>query len=77
MRNPSKSQKIALPKDHPHLATSYSNIRLVYNDMREYSKALEYYQKSIEIKKIALPKKHSKLATSYNNIALVYNNMRE
>ena len=35
--------------------------------MGEYSKALEYYEKSIEIKKIALPQNHPDLAASYSN----------
>ena len=35
--------------------------------MGEYSKALEYYEKDIEIKKIALPKNHPNLAISYSN----------
>ena len=43
--------------------------------MGEYSKALEYYEKSIEIKKIALPQNHPNLANS--NIGQVYNNMGE
>ncbi|CAF4303304.1 unnamed protein product, partial [Rotaria sordida] len=32
--------KVALPPNHPDLATSYNNIGLVYNNMGEYSKAL-------------------------------------
>ena len=44
--------------------------------MGEYSKALEYYEKSIEITKIALPTHRPDLATFYNNIAWVYYNMK-
>ena len=50
---------------------------LMYNNMGEYSKALKYYEKSIEIKKIALPKNHPNLTTSYCSIGQVYNNMGE
>ena len=45
--------------------------------MGEYSKALEYYEKDIEITKIALPQNHPDLATSYSNIGQVYNDMGE
>ena len=45
--------------------------------MGEYSKALESYNRSLEIKKIGLPPNHPSLATSYNNIGLVYDNMGE
>jgi len=48
------------------------------NDHRgEYSKALEYYEKSLEIRKKTLPANHPDLATSYNNIGLVYRSMGE
>ena len=38
----------------------------------EYSKALESYEKSLEINQTALPVNHPVFATSYNNIGLVY-----
>jgi Tfp pilus assembly protein PilF len=70
-------QKIALPPNHPDLATSYNNIGAVYYNMGEYSKALSSYERSLEIYKIALPPNHPSLATSYNNIGSVYRNMGE
>ncbi|CAF3287348.1 unnamed protein product [Rotaria sp. Silwood2] len=70
-------QKIALPPNHPDLATSYNNIGNVYNNMGEYSKALSSYERSLEIKKIALPPNHPSLAASYNNIGAVYYSMGE
>ena len=69
--------KVALPPNHPSLATSYNNIGLVYMNMGEYSKALSSYERSLEIDKVALPPNHPDLATSYNNIGMVYNNMGE
>ncbi|CAF4343205.1 unnamed protein product, partial [Rotaria sordida] len=60
--------KIALPPNHPDLATSYNNIGTVYYSMGEYSKALSSYERSLEIGKIALPSNHPDLATSYCNI---------
>ncbi|CAF4403352.1 unnamed protein product, partial [Rotaria sordida] len=41
--------KIALPPNHPSLATSYNNIGMVYDNMGEYSKALSSYERSLEI----------------------------
>ena len=70
-------KKVALPPNHPDLATSYNNIAGVYDNMGEYSKALSSYERSLEIKKVALPPNHPDLATSYNNIGLVYHNMGE
>ncbi|CAF0955186.1 unnamed protein product [Rotaria sordida] len=70
-------RKIALPPNHPDLASSYNGIGLVYYDMGEYSKALSSYERSLEIRKIALPPNHPDLATSYNNIGIVYYNMGE
>ena len=49
----------------------------VYKDMGEYSKALSYYEQSLEIMKVALPPNHPDLAGSYNNIGNVYSQMGE
>ncbi|CAF4614037.1 unnamed protein product [Rotaria sp. Silwood2] len=68
-------RKIALPPNHPDLASSYNNIGVVYKEMGEYSKALSSYERSLEIRKIALPPNHPDLASSYLNIGSVYNNM--
>ncbi|CAF4333822.1 unnamed protein product, partial [Rotaria sordida] len=54
-------QKIALPPNHPDLASSYQGIGLVYDNMGEYSKALSSYERSLEIQKIALPPNHPDL----------------
>ncbi|CAF4231132.1 unnamed protein product [Rotaria sordida] len=70
-------RKIALPPNHPDLASSYNGIGLVYDNMGEYSNALSSYERSLEIWKIALPPNHPDLAGSYNNIGMVYNNMGE
>ena len=45
--------------------------------MGEYSKALSYYEKALEIRKQSLPSNHPDLALSYNNIGAVYYNMGE
>jgi len=51
-----------LPANHPDLATSYSNIDFVYEEMGEYSKALLYYEKDIEIYQKTLPANHPHLS---------------
>jgi tetratricopeptide (TPR) repeat protein len=40
--------------------------------MGEYSKALSYYEKALEIAQETLPANHPSLAASYNNVGLVY-----
>lgn len=35
--------------DYNNLATAYANIGLVYNDIKQYEKALDYHQKALEI----------------------------
>ena len=41
-------------------------------DMGEYSKALSYYEKSLEIQQQSLPPNHPDLAASYMGIGIVY-----
>jgi tetratricopeptide (TPR) repeat protein len=45
--------------------------------MGEYSKALSYYEKDLEISQKTLPANHPDLAISYNNIGGMYDNMGE
>ena len=59
-------------KDHPETATTYNNIAGVYYAKGDYDKALEYYEKALEISESKLGKDHPSTATTYNNIALVY-----
>jgi tetratricopeptide (TPR) repeat protein len=49
-----------------------NNIGLVYKNMCEYSKALSYYEKALEIQQETLPTNHPDLAASYNNIGTAY-----
>jgi len=44
--------------------------------MGKHSEALDYYERSLEIKKETLPQNDLSLATSYNNIALMYDDNR-
>ena len=45
--------------------------------MREYSKALSFYDIAFDIRQNILPANHPDLATSYNNIGVVYYNMQD
>jgi tetratricopeptide (TPR) repeat protein len=45
--------------------------------MREYSKALSYHERALEIGEKALPSNHPKLAETYYNIGSVFENMHK
>ncbi|CAF3845736.1 unnamed protein product [Didymodactylos carnosus] len=47
----------------------------VYNAMGDYSKALDYYEKTLELDLKTLGPNHPSVATTYNNIGGVYNAM--
>ncbi len=61
-----------LPSNHPSLATSYTCHGSVYVKMGDYSKALSYYEKALEIKEKILPPNHPSLAISYTCHGSVY-----
>ena len=54
------------------LASSYSIISLIYRDLFNLKKALEFQLKANEISEKVLDAGHSDLATSYNNLSLIY-----
>ena len=56
-------------------ADAYNNIGVVYRDLGDYDKALEYYFKALEITKEVLGEKHPDTASSYNNIGAVYHKL--
>jgi tetratricopeptide (TPR) repeat protein len=49
----------------------------LYSEQGNYSKALEYCNKDLEIQEKVLGKDHPNNATSYNNIGNIYNNIGE
>ncbi|CAF4171125.1 unnamed protein product [Rotaria sordida] len=55
----------------------YHYLGMIKNDLGQYNEAIEFYQKSLDIKEKTLPPNHPDLASSYNNIGLVYKNMGE
>ncbi|CAF1236257.1 unnamed protein product [Rotaria sordida] len=58
-------------------ATYNHQLGWIYDSMGDYSQALSYYEKSLDIKKKILSPNDIGLASSYNNIGMVYDNMGE
>merc|ERR1712167_280105 len=55
-------------KDHTLVATSYNNIACVYESQNKYDEALEYYNKSLDIRINKLGKDHTDVAMTYMNL---------
>ncbi|CAF5076584.1 unnamed protein product, partial [Rotaria socialis] len=66
-----------LPPDHPSLACTYNNLGTIYQSMKEYPTALEYYGKTLKIWQKSLPSNHPSLATIHNNIGSMYDCMED
>ena len=62
----------SLGKNNPAVATSYSNIGAVYNNLGDYEKAMEYNDKALEIRLSALGENHPDVAVCYNNLGTLY-----
>ena len=58
-------------------AKSYGNIGLVYRNLGDYNKALDYYFKALEIRKDVFGEKHPNTAGTYGNIGVVYHNLED
>jgi len=56
------------------IASSYNNIGSIYDDQGDYSKALEYYLKSLKINEEL--KNKVRIATILSNIGIVYRNQK-
>ena len=61
--------------DEVEKAGYYNNRAYIKTQQGDYDKAIEYYEKSLQIFEKNLPPNHSDLATSYNNIGKVYKSM--
>ena len=57
---------------HPKVASTYTNIGVLYSDNKEYDKALECLNKGLIIRKNIFGDCHSDVANSYNNLAVAY-----
>ena len=62
--------------DHPDVAASYNGIGNVYYSQGQYERALEYYQKGLEINIKVSGQDHPDVATSYQNLAVVYRSQK-
>ena len=71
------ARKNKLGHDHPDVARSYNNLGLAYSDKGEYDRAIEYYEKCLEIELDKLGHDHPSVARSYNNLGLAYDNKGE
>ncbi len=61
----------------PNIATIYSNMGIIYDDLGEYVKAIEMYQNTVQIQEIFLRENHPDLATSWHNIGIICNKIEE
>jgi predicted enzyme related to lactoylglutathione lyase len=61
--------------EHEDYATLLNNIGSVYDKIGDYNKALEFYEKALNIRKKVLGTEHPNTATSYNNIGSTYDSM--
>ncbi|MEH2464479.1 tetratricopeptide repeat protein [Nostoc sp.] len=61
-----------LGEEHPHIATSLSNLALLYYSQGRYSDAEFLYLQTLELDKRLLGEEHPHVATSLNNLAYLY-----
>jgi tetratricopeptide (TPR) repeat protein len=56
---------------------TYERLGIAKCEQGDYKAALEFYEKSFQIRQETLPPNHPHLAASYNNIGMVYNRLGE
>ena len=59
-------------EQHLDVATSYNVIGLVYDSQGNYTKALEYHEKSLAIRLSIFGENHPDVADSYENLYDIY-----
>ena len=69
-----ESNRKCLGEKHPHVASSYHNIGLVYSDQGNYPEALKHLKIGLSIWKEVFGDKGPHVAGGYNNIGGVYRN---
>ena len=62
----------ALGPNHPDVATSLSNLSLLYDRQGRYADAELLYKRSLGIRETALGPNHPAVALSLNNLAYLY-----
>jgi len=70
-------EKFFYEKDILTVATTYTQISMIYAELKEYDKALDYFFKSLKIKEDFLDKGSMDIAESYENIAFIYEALRK
>ncbi|MBW4597754.1 MAG: tetratricopeptide repeat protein [Brasilonema angustatum HA4187-MV1] len=67
--------KNRLGEEHPHVATSYNNLGVLYCEQGLYNEAELLYKKALELRLHLLGEEHPHVTTSYNNLAAVYQSL--
>jgi tetratricopeptide (TPR) repeat protein len=57
------------------IATLANNLSMIYQDLGQTDRALEFQQKATKIYEAVLDPNHPSLATSYNNLSLIYQDL--
>ena len=70
-------QKLALPSNHPSIASVCSTIASVYREIGDQSNALKFYEEASDIETRAPSVNHSALATTHYNMSLVLNDLEQ
>ncbi len=65
----------SLPPNHPDLASSYNNIGLVYEHIRNHSTARSLYRRAVNIGQESLPANHPTLQTFKSNLKRIRNKL--
>jgi tetratricopeptide (TPR) repeat protein len=70
-----EEEKKYIEEGKPTKAKNYIKEGLKYYYLAEYNKALEYYNKALDLQIVTLGEKHKDTASSYNNIGSVYSKL--
>jgi tetratricopeptide (TPR) repeat protein len=63
--------------DDREIADIYNQLGWAMNEQGEYADAIQFYEKSLEIRLQNLPPNHPGLVSSYNNISMMYDDRGE
>ena len=64
-----------LGREHVNVATSYSNLALIYHDLGDFEQAKDYQQRALDIQVDKLGREHVNVATSCYNLASIYQDL--